>query len=97
MFSFYSKYFVYRELKRASQKLNFCFKWSDTGTGRILGNILYVIAKAKGKASFFMSVAGNNLHLTKSAYHLSDLAGQTSSVVMRIPLLRKNTAGSVCP
>ena len=27
MFSFYSKYFVYRELRRAPQKLSFCFKW----------------------------------------------------------------------
>ena len=32
MFSFHSKYFVYRELKRAPQKLSFCFKWPDTGT-----------------------------------------------------------------
>ena len=41
MFSFHSKYFVYRELKRAPQKLSFCFKCPDTGTVRILGNILY--------------------------------------------------------
>ena len=39
MFSFHSKYFVYRELKKAPQKLSFCFKWPDTGTVRILGNI----------------------------------------------------------
>ena len=32
MFSFHSKYFVYREMKRAPQKLSFCFKWPDTGT-----------------------------------------------------------------
>ena len=42
MFSFHSKYFVYRELKRAPQKLSFCFKCPDTGTVRILGNILYL-------------------------------------------------------
>ena len=30
MFRFHSKYFVYRELKRAPQKLSFCFKWPDT-------------------------------------------------------------------
>ena len=41
MFSFHSKYFVYWELKRAPQKLSFCFKCPDTGTVRILGNILY--------------------------------------------------------
>ena len=35
--------FVYRELKRAPQKLSFCFKCPDTGTVRILGNILYVL------------------------------------------------------
>ena len=42
MFSFHSKYFVYRKLKRAPQELSFCFKCSDTGTVRILGNILYI-------------------------------------------------------
>ena len=31
MFSFHSKYFVYRELKRAPQKLSFRFKCPDTG------------------------------------------------------------------
>ena len=41
MFSFHSKYFVYRPLKRAPQKLSFCFQWPHTGTGRILGNIQY--------------------------------------------------------
>ena len=41
MFSFHSKYFVYRKLKRAPQKLSFCFKCPDTGTVRILGNIQY--------------------------------------------------------
>ena len=40
MFSVHSKYFVYRELKRTPQKLSFCFKCPDTGTVRILGNIL---------------------------------------------------------
>ena len=39
MFSFHSKYFVYRELKKAPQKLSFCFKWPDTGTVRTLGNL----------------------------------------------------------
>ena len=39
MFSFHSKYFVYRELKSAPQKLSFCFKCPDTGTVRIPGNI----------------------------------------------------------
>ena len=43
MFSFHSKYFVYRKLKRAPQILSFCFKCPDTGTVRILGNILYSI------------------------------------------------------
>ena len=43
MFSFHSKYFVYQELKRAPQKLSFCFKCPDTGTVQILGNILYHI------------------------------------------------------
>ena len=43
MFSFHSKYFVYRELKRAPQKWSFCFKCQDTGTVRILGNILYLV------------------------------------------------------
>ena len=43
MFSFHSKYFVYREPKRAPQKLSFCFKCPDTGTVRILCNILYFI------------------------------------------------------
>ena len=40
MFSFHSKHFVYQELKRAPQKLSFCFKCPDTGTVRIMGNIL---------------------------------------------------------
>ena len=31
MFSFHSKFFVYRWLKRAPQKLSFCFKCPDTG------------------------------------------------------------------
>ena len=43
MFSFLPKYFVYRELKRAPQKYFFCFKCQNTGTVRILGNILYSI------------------------------------------------------
>ena len=30
MFSFHSKYFVYRKLKKAPQKLSFCFKCPDT-------------------------------------------------------------------
>ena len=30
MLSYHSKYFVYRELKRAPQKVSFCFKWPDT-------------------------------------------------------------------
>ena len=38
MFSFHSKYFVYRELKRAPQKLSFCFKcpgyWYRPDTGQ---------------------------------------------------------------
>ena len=38
MFSFYSKYFVYRELKWAPHVF---FFFIDTGTGRILDNILY--------------------------------------------------------
>ena len=41
MFSFHSKYFVFRDLKRAPQKLSFCLKCPDTGTVRILFNILY--------------------------------------------------------
>ena len=55
MFSFHSKYFVYRELKRAPQKLSFCFKCPDTGTVRILGNILYSMS--------FLSLAQFSLHL----------------------------------
>ena len=43
MFSFHSKYFVYRELKRAPQKLSFCFKCPNTGSVRILGNIMYLV------------------------------------------------------
>ena len=39
MFSFYSKYFVYRELKWAPHFYFIIF--FDTGTGRILDNILY--------------------------------------------------------
>ena len=49
MFSFHSKYFVYRELKRALQKLSFCFKCPDTGTFRILGNILWQAEITKQK------------------------------------------------
>ena len=41
MFSFHWKYFVYRELKRAPQKVSFCFQCPDTGTVRIPGNIQY--------------------------------------------------------
>ena len=41
MFTFHSKYFVYRELKKVPQKLSFCFKCPDIGTVLILGNILY--------------------------------------------------------
>ena len=41
MSSFHSKYFVYWELKTAPQKVSFCFKCPDTGTVRMLGNILY--------------------------------------------------------
>ena len=48
IFSFLSKYFVYRKLKRALQKLSFCFNRPDTGTGRILGNILYSLEEEKG-------------------------------------------------
>ena len=46
MFSFHSKYFAYRELKRAPQKLSFCFKvsgyWyrSDTGQHTVPAKIL---------------------------------------------------------
>ena len=43
MFSFHLKHFVYRELRRAPQKLSFCFKSPDTGTVRILGNILFQV------------------------------------------------------
>ena len=42
MFSFHSKYFVYRELKRAPQKLSFCFKCPDTGQ-----NTVFCIYKCK--------------------------------------------------
>ena len=53
MFSFHSKYFVYRELKRAPQKLRFCFQCPDTGTVRILGNILYVFLEELVTSSSF--------------------------------------------
>ena len=33
------------KLKRAPQKLSFCFNCPDTSTVRILGNILYVLWK----------------------------------------------------
>ena len=41
--AFIRNYFVYRELKTAPEKLSFCFKCPDTGTVRILGNILYTV------------------------------------------------------
>ena len=41
IFSFHSKYFVYRKLDRVLQKSSFCLKWPDTGTDQILGNMLY--------------------------------------------------------
>ena len=41
MFGFLSEYFVYRKLRRAREKLSFRFKYPDTGTVRVLGNILY--------------------------------------------------------
>ena len=31
----------------------------------------------------------SSVQMIKSAYHLSELAGQNSSIVMKIPLLRK--------
>ena len=45
-FSFLSKSFVYRKLKRATQKLSFCFKWLDTGehTVVLLGGRFTLIA-----------------------------------------------------
>ena len=46
MFSFHSKYFVYRELKRAPQKLSFCFKCPDTGQHTVINvhcNIPFVL------------------------------------------------------
>ena len=55
MFSFHSKYCVYRELKRAPQKSSFCLKCPDTATVRILRNILYhtghVLVRAAGMGS----------------------------------------------
>ena len=60
MFSFHSNYFVYRELKTAPEKLSFCFKCPDTGTVRILGNILYIAAalrvKTYWKLTFFFQI-----------------------------------------
>ena len=42
MFSFRSKYFVYRYLKRAPQKLSFCFKCPDTGQHTVLDSKFHV-------------------------------------------------------
>ena len=68
MFSFHSKYFVYRELKRAPQKLSFCFKCPDTGTVQILGNILY--DKNNLKAVFVSSSCLFTFSLSRAqAYH----------------------------
>ena len=47
MFGFLSEYFVYRKLRRVPEKLSFRFKCPDTGTVRILGNILYRVNRAK--------------------------------------------------
>ena len=40
MFGFLSEYLVYRKQRRAREKLSFRFKCPDTGTVRVLGNIL---------------------------------------------------------
>ena len=74
MFSFHSKYFAYRELKRAPQNLSFCFKCPDTGTVQILGNILHLllaefsVRTVNYGASFFPSIYGPN---AKRAGHKS--------------------------
>ena len=65
MFSFHSKYFVYRELKRAPQKLSFCFKCPDTGSVRILGNILYFLVRKCGKSSAIFSICTKTAKLTR--------------------------------
>ena len=72
MFSFHSKYFVYRKLKRAPQKLSFCFKCPDTGTVRILGNILYSTTNGPGKC---VSAENFNKNNKNSDICLSMLTG----------------------
>ena len=56
MFSFHSKCCIYRELKRAPQKLSFCFKCTDTGTVRILGSILYIEIDDKELDAFVRTI-----------------------------------------
>ena len=43
MLGFLSEYFLYRKLRRAPENLSFRFMCPDTGTVRILDNILYVL------------------------------------------------------
>ena len=59
MFSFHSKYFVCRELKKGPQKLSFCFKIPDTGTVRILGNILYSSEDFKENINIVLLLTGS--------------------------------------
>ena len=73
MFSFHSKYFVYRELKRAPQKLSFCFKCPDTGTVRILGNILYARLGVRLQQAYNSALLSNTVSLAKTSFDLVEV------------------------
>ena len=73
MFSFHSKYFVYRELKRAPQKLSFCFKCPDTGTVRILGNILYTSLGESLEQAYNIALLSNTVSLAQTSFDLVEV------------------------
>ena len=73
MFSFHSKYFVYRELKRAPQKLSFCFKCPDTGTVRILDNILYARLGVRLQQAYNSALLSNTVSLAKTSFDLVEV------------------------
>ena len=73
MFSFHSKYFVYRELKRAPQKLSFCFKCPDTGTVRILGNKLYPSLGVGLEQAYNITLPSNTVSLAQTSFDLVEV------------------------
>ena len=73
MFSFHSKYFVYGELKRAPQKLSFCFKCPDTGTVRILGNILYASLGVGLEQAYNITLLSNTVSLAQTSFDLVEV------------------------